>query len=73
MECEYFAVDRWQLDTPRKEESTNGVIFTVLSGEVSCAERSFRMGDFFLLPATSDDRTLHPALSGASVLRTTLG
>ncbi len=71
--CEYFTVDRWSLAAPRREASAIGVIFTVLSGEVACGERRFRMGDFFLLPATAADRTLHPMQPGTTLLRTTLG
>ena len=73
VECEFFNIDRWQLATPRHEEAAGGVIFTVLSGEVICGERRFRIGDFFLLPASATDRTLSPVGIGASVLRTTLG
>ncbi len=71
VECEHFSVDRWSLAAPRRDDSANGVIFTVLGGEVACGARRFRAGDFFLLPACAADRTLRPVQPGASVLRTT--
>ena len=71
VECPLFNVDRWQLDIPRADDSRRGVIFTVISGEVLCGGRSFRAGDFFLLPAVAEDRALVSAEANTSVLRTT--
>jgi mannose-6-phosphate isomerase len=72
VDCPLFKVERWVLDAPRADESAHGVIFTVLSGEVICVGRSFRKGDFFLLPAHAEDRALIPAEPGTSLLRTTI-
>jgi mannose-6-phosphate isomerase len=72
VECPLFKVERWELDIPRADESNRGVIFTVLSGEVVCCGRSFRKGDFFLLPAVAEDRALVPVEPKTAVLRTTI-
>ena len=65
-------MDCWNLHVPRADPSKRGVIFTVLTGEVVCAGRTFRAGDFFLLPAAAEDRALVPTESGTAVLRTTI-
>ena len=70
--CPYFGIDRWQLDAARADETGQGVLFTVLSGGVTCGARTFRPGDFFLLPAVAKDRALVPTEPGSSVLRTTM-
>jgi mannose-6-phosphate isomerase len=70
--CPEFHVERWQLATPRADTSTDGVIFTVLSGEVECGGEHFQRGEFFILPAKSSSRTLSPLSPGSSVLRTTI-
>ena len=70
--CPLFKVERWSLEEPRADESMNGSLFTVLSGEVICAGRVFRKGDFFLLPAIAEDRALIGAEPNTSVLRTTI-
>ena len=70
--CPLFQIDRWQLDGPRADDTQRGVLFTVISGEVLCGGRSFRAGDFFLLPAVAEDRALVPAEANTSVLRTTI-
>jgi mannose-6-phosphate isomerase len=72
VECPLFNVERWSLAVPRADESTRGALFTVLSGEVVCAGRAFRRGDFFLLPAIAEDRALVAAEPNTSVLRTTI-
>ncbi len=70
--CPEFHVERWQLPAPRADTSADGVIFTVLSGEVECGGERFQTGEFFILPATASVRTLSPLASGSSVLRTTI-
>ena len=70
--CPFFQVERWSLDFARADQSKRGVIFTVIFGEVVCGGRSFRAGDFFLLPAVAEDRALVPAEPGTEVLRTTI-
>jgi mannose-6-phosphate isomerase len=72
VDCEFFHVDRWDLDQPRVDDTKGCAIFTVLVGEVACGQRGFRRGDFFLLPANATDRELRPCGKGVKVLRTTL-
>ncbi len=72
LDCPFFHVERWSLDLARADHSKRGVIFTVISGEVVCGGRSFRAGDFFLLPAAAEDRAIVPAEPGTEVLRTTI-
>ncbi len=68
--CEHFHVERWLLDEPR-EGARDGAfaIFTSLRGDVACGGRSFRPGEFFLLPACQQDRRILPLSSPAEVLR----
>ncbi len=70
-ECAHFRVERWQLDAPRADDGRGCAIFTVLDGAVACGEREFKPGEFFLLPATAKDRSLHPAGGSAALMRTT--
>jgi hypothetical protein len=43
-----------------------------LTGELSCAGRKFRSGDFFLMPAELEDRVLRPLGADVSLLRVTM-
>jgi len=70
--CPLFKVERWTLTAPRADTSTDGVIFTVLTGSVACAGENFSPGEFFILPAAARDRTLTPAAQDTSLLRTTI-
>ena len=70
--CAEFHVEHWSLAAPRADTSRDGVIFTVLSGEVGCGGERFQRGKFFLLPAQATDRTLAPMAPGTAVLRTTI-
>ena len=70
--CAEFHVERWHLAAPRADASTDGVIFTVLSGAVECAGERFARGEFFILPAAASTRTLAPTLADTSVLRTAI-
>ncbi len=70
--CAEFHVEHWMLTAPRADASTDGVIFTVLGGEVGCGGERFQRGEFFLLPATASDRTLAPMAPGTAILRTTI-
>jgi mannose-6-phosphate isomerase len=70
--CAEFRVERWPLAAPRVDTSADGVLFTVLGGAVECAGERFEPGQFFLLPAKANERTLVPAAPDTSVLRTTI-
>jgi mannose-6-phosphate isomerase len=72
IECAEFRVERFELSERREETTDAGVIYTVLEGEVQCGAREFACGDFFLLPATAEDRGLEPKSQGTRVLRTTI-
>jgi mannose-6-phosphate isomerase len=67
--CEYFSVERWQIDGERASgTSTRFAVFAVESGKISCGESEFATGAFFLVPARAD-----LILSGEGVvLRTTI-
>ena len=70
--CPLFYVERWTLNAPRADTSSDGVIFTVLGGAVECAGEKFARGEFFVLPAGASDRTLAPTAPDTSLLRTTI-
>jgi len=73
VKCQHFYIEKWNLDAPREAVPTGDfAIFTVLTGLVTSAGHNFKPGDFFLVPAALEDRTLHPATEGTSVLRTTI-
>jgi mannose-6-phosphate isomerase len=70
---DYFRVDRWSLDQPRRANSeAKFAIFQVVSGEVSFGSRMFGLGDLFLVPADSHLASVIPHHGMATVLRTTL-
>ena len=69
-----FRVEKWRLDRPR-EVGPRGefAIVCCLSGGVKCSGTTIGAGEFFLVPATMDDRELVPRAGGTSLLRVTLG
>lgn len=73
VECEYFRVQRWQMDGPRDIESGKRfAIFTVVEGRVECGGREFPAGSFFLVPPVVAYHELKPVDGTALVLRTTI-
>jgi len=66
-----FVVEKWDLISER-EAATPGkfAILLCLNGEIDCAGLKFKPGDFFLVPATLQDRNLHPRGADTSLLRT---
>lgn len=70
---ELFELQKWNLDSPR-EVTPRGqfAIVCCLTGSVSCAEVDLRPGEFFLVPASLQDRQLHPRAHGTSLLRVTI-
>jgi mannose-6-phosphate isomerase len=73
VDCPYFHVEKWNLDAPREAAPAGEwAIFTVVSGSVKSVGTEFRAGEFFLVPASLEDRILHPAASPAALLRTTI-
>jgi len=73
VDCPFFRVEKWDLAQSREAAPAGAwAIFTVLAGAVKCAGLEFHPGEFFLIPATLGERTLHPAGGPASLLRTTV-
>lgn len=73
VDCEYFRVERWELEEPRRAEGGNRFsIFTVASGTVECGGREFQTGTFFLVPPVIAYGELKPVGGPATVLRTTI-
>jgi mannose-6-phosphate isomerase len=70
---ELFEIDKWELNDAREiAEPGRFAIAVCLTGEVVCAGRRFRAGDFFLVPAQLEDRKVIPAGRDVSLLRVTL-
>ncbi len=68
-----FEVQQWDLTTPRQIAAPgNFAIVICLAGKVECGGRQFGAGDFFLVPAESAERNVHPIDNQASLLRVTL-
>jgi len=67
--CEHFRVERWEIDGERSCGAKDRfAVFMVLSGDVSCGERSFSSGTLIFVPPGGD-----LSLSGkATVLRTVI-
>jgi mannose-6-phosphate isomerase len=70
---DFFQVEKWNLTCTRPANSgARCAIFTVLGGQVTCADTEFWAGDFFLVPAVSAASELIPRQPGTELLRTTL-
>ncbi len=68
-----FTIEKWELTRPRAvSDAGQFAIVGCLTGEIECAGVRLRAGEFFLLPAASTNRTLHPATDSASLLRVTI-
>jgi len=70
---ELFQLQKWNLDSPR-EVTPRGefAIVCCLAGSLRCTEVDLRPGEFFLVPASSQDRQLHPRAERTSLLRITI-
>ncbi|MGB9473739.1 MAG: type I phosphomannose isomerase catalytic subunit [Candidatus Udaeobacter sp.] len=70
---ELFEIQKWNLDSPR-EIAARGqfAIVCCLTGSLRCAGVSLKPGEFFLIPAQSQDRQLSPQANGTSLLRVTI-
>lgn len=69
---ELFEIDKWNLGTEREvAEPGRFAIVVCLTGELTCGERQFKPGDFFLVPAQMEDRRLRPLGENVSLLRVT--
>jgi mannose-6-phosphate isomerase len=68
-----FEIDRWVLDDEREiAEEGRFAIAVCLTGELVCAGRHFKPGDFFLMPAQLEERAVRPSGEGVSLLRVML-
>jgi len=68
-----FEIQKWNLDGTR-EISSHGrfAIVCCLTGSVRCTDVDLAPGEFFLVPASLQDRQVHPRESGTSLLRVTI-
>lgn len=68
-----FEVEKWHLKAKRVV-SLHGkfAIIGCLSGEIGCAGTSIHSGEFFLLPASLEDRRLTPLAPNSILLRITI-
>jgi mannose-6-phosphate isomerase len=67
---EVFEIDKWVLGEEREiAEPGRFAIVACLTGELACAGRQFKPGDFFLVPAELEDRVLRPLGENVSLLR----
>jgi len=70
---ELFEIDKWELRDARKiAERGRFAIVVCLTGELECAGRRFKPGDFFLVPAQLEDRVIRPVGRDVSLLRVML-
>lgn len=70
---ELFEIDKWIVGAEREiAEAGRFAIGVCLTGELECAGGQFKPGDFFLVPAELEKRTVRPIGSEASLLRVTL-
>jgi mannose-6-phosphate isomerase len=68
-----FEVQKWNLDSAR-EIAPRGhfAIVCCLSGSLRCVDVDLAAGEFFLVPASLQDRQLHPRAKETSILRVTI-
>ncbi|PYI93155.1 MAG: mannose-6-phosphate isomerase [Verrucomicrobia bacterium] len=67
---ELFEIDKWELKREREvAERGRFAIVVCLTGELECAGRRFKPGDFFLAPAELEDRVVRPIRNDVSLLR----
>ena len=72
VECPHFCVEKWTLENGRPRdccEPGRFAVFSVVEGELECGRRTFRAGDFFLVPATMP----HPGSNHAQPARRFFG
>ena len=68
-----FKMERWLLQGPR-DIAPPGIfaIIFCLAGSFKCGAIHFRPGEFFLLPAATERRTIEPGQQDTSLLRITI-
>jgi mannose-6-phosphate isomerase len=68
-----FEIQKWNLSAPREIASRGqfAIVFCI-TGKIRCADIDLAPGDFFLVPASLQDRQLKPVEGQASLLRITI-
>jgi mannose-6-phosphate isomerase len=70
---ELFETQKWNLDAPREVTPCGQfAIVCCLSGKLSCADIDLAPGEFFFLPASLQNRQLHPRAEETTLLRVTI-
>jgi mannose-6-phosphate isomerase len=70
---ELFEVQKWNLDSARAIVPLGQfAIALCLTGALQCAGVDFTPGNFFLVPASLQDRSIHPLGEDTSLLRVTI-
>ncbi len=68
-----FHVDKWNLDGPRDDaDAGRFAVICCITGGLECAGVKLPAGGVFLLPASSEDRTLRPLETSTHLLRVTV-
>jgi mannose-6-phosphate isomerase len=70
---ELFEIQKWNLDGTRDiAPRTQFAIVCCLSGKLTCADVDLARGEFFLVPASSENRQLRPCSDRTTLLRVTI-
>jgi mannose-6-phosphate isomerase len=70
---ELFEVQKWKLDSARDIAPLGQfAIVLCLTGALRCAEADFNPGEFFLVPASLQNRSIHPCSDETLLLRVTI-
>lgn len=70
---ELFEIQKWNLDAPRETAPPGQfAIVCCLTGSLTCAGVNLNPGEFFLVPASLEDRQLQPRIAGTTLLRITV-
>lgn len=70
---ELFEIQKWELNSPRQIAPFGQfAIVGCLTGSLRCADVDLAPGEFFLMPASSQDRQLKPQSDQTSLLRVTI-
>ena len=68
-----FEIQKWNLDHPREVAPPGQfAIVCCLIGSVRCADVDLAPGEFFLVPASLQDRQVKPRADGTTLLRVTI-
>jgi mannose-6-phosphate isomerase len=68
-----FEIQKWNLESVREVVPQGQfAIVCCLTGTLRCIDVDLRPGEFLLLPASLQDRQLHPRAEGTSLLRVTI-